>query len=128
MAHFAKLDSTCTVVLVTCGSDANSESELQLSARTGDTYRKCSYNTKGGVHYTNGEPSTDQSQAFRKNYPAIGYRYDIDRDAFIPPKPYPSWTLNETTCLWDAPASMPERPNDEIWVWDEETQNWNNIF
>ena len=126
MAHFAKLDNLGVVVFVTVGRDEDNGKELELCARTGDTYRQTSYNTRGGVHYdpVTGEPSADQSKAFRKNYAGIGYRYDIDRDAFIPPKPYPSWQLNENTCLWEAPSPM---PTDGLYSWDEETVSWVRI-
>jgi hypothetical protein len=129
MAHFAKLDATLTVCCVTVGRDEDSGKELELCARTGETYRQTSYNTLGGVHYDpeTEEPSEDQSKAFRKNYAAVGFRYDPDRDAFIPPKPYPSWTLNETTCLWDPPVSMPTEPNFGGYMWDEDTQQWNAV-
>jgi hypothetical protein len=122
MAHFAKLDNLGVVVFVTVGRDE--DEELALCARTGDTYRRTSYNTRGGVHYdpVTGLPSADQSKAFRKNYAGIGYRYDIDRDAFIPPKPYPSWVLNEDTCLWDAPVPIPQ--DGKIYSWDESTTSW----
>jgi len=88
---------------------------------------KTSYNTKGGIHYDpeTGNPSEDQSKALRKNFAGVGMLYDSQRDAFIPPQPYPSWTLNEETCLWDSPVP---RPNDgEIYRWNEETQNWEEV-
>jgi len=134
MAHFAKLDATGTVVTVTRGRDEDSGKELEICARTGETYRQTSYNTIGGVHYCqktvtiNGrevevtEPSDDQSKAFRKNFAGIGFRYDVERDAFIPPKPYPSWVLNETTCLWDAPVAKPD--DDNYYYWDEDKKSW----
>lgn len=134
MAHFAKLDATGTVVTVTRGRDEDSGKELEICARTGETYRQTSYNTIGGVHYCQKvvtvdgkeievtQPSEDQSKAFRKNFAGIGFRYDAERDAFIPPKPYPSWVLNETTCLWDAPIEKPD--NDRYYYWVEETKSW----
>jgi hypothetical protein len=129
MSHFAKLDSNNVVIFVTVGRDEDNGMEAQLSARTGDVYKQTSYNTRGGVHYqADGTPSADQSKAFRKNYAGLGYTYDAGRDAFIPPKPYASWVLNETTCLWDAPVAMPadagtgEPP--KRYTWDEETTNW----
>ena len=84
-----------------------------------------SFNTRGGIHYDSetNEPSADQSKAFRKNYAGIGYTYDESRDAFIPPKPYESWTLNEETCLWNSPVPYPE--DGQIYNWNEETQTWN---
>jgi hypothetical protein len=124
MAHFAKLDNLGVVVFVTVGRDEDNGKELELCDRTGDTYRQTSYNTRGGVHYdpVTGEPSADQSKAFRKNYAGIGYRYDIERNAFIPPKPYPSWILNEQTCLWEPPVAMPD--DGKLYQWDEATTSW----
>jgi hypothetical protein len=89
-----------------------------------------SYNMKGGVYYdpeTN-KPHENQSLATatpgrkRKNYAGIGYRYDPKRDAFIPPTPFPSWVLNEETCLWEAPIPYPEKTKD--YIWNEEKQEW----
>ena len=74
-----------------------------------------SYNTHGGVHQLGGEP-------LRKNYAGIGYRYDSERDAFIPPTPYPSWKLNEDTCLWDAPIPYPT--DGKQYIWNEHQQEW----
>jgi hypothetical protein len=92
---------------------------------TNDVYLQTSYNTRGGVHYTNGTPSQDQSKAFRKNYAGIGYYYDSIRDAFIPPKPFPSWTLNEQSCLWQSPIPY---PNDgKMYQWNEDILNWIEI-
>ena len=128
MAHFAKLDSNNIVTFVTVGRQEDDGKEQELCDRTGDTYRQTSYNTKGGIHYdpeTN-DPSADQSKAFRKNYAGIGYTYDETRDAFIPTKPYPSWVLNETTCLWDAPVAMPD--DDKRYNWNEDTQSWDKII
>jgi hypothetical protein len=123
MSHFAKLDENNIVTFVTVGRQEDDGKEHELFERTGDVYKQTSYNTRGGVHYNpeTGEPSTDQSKAFRKNYAGIGYTYDADRDAFISPKPYDSWVLNEDTCLWDAPVPMPE---DGMYTWDEETTSW----
>jgi hypothetical protein len=124
MAHFAKLDNLGVVVFVTAGRDEDDGKELELCARTGDTYRQTSYNTRGGIHYDpeTGQPSADQSKAFRKNYAGIGYTFDPERDAFIPPKPFPSWVLNEQTCLWDAPVAIPT--DGQRYRWDEPTTSW----
>lgn len=119
MAHFAKLDENNIVVFVTVGRDEDNGKEDELTARTGDTYRQTSYNTHGGVHSLGGTP-------FRKNYAGIGYTYDSGRDAFIPPKQYNSWVLNESTCLWDAPVAMPS--DDKRYAWDENTVNWVEII
>lgn len=127
MAHFAKLDANNVVIFVTVGRDEDREEEL--FARTGDVYKQTSYNTRGGVHYqSDGTPSADQTKAFRKNYAGLGYTYDAQRDAFIPPKPYNSWVLDEQTCLWNAPVPMPadagtgEPP--KFYTWDEATTSW----
>ena len=81
-------------------------------------WKQTSYNTLGGVHKLGGIP-------FRKNHAGIGYIYDSNRDAFIPPKPYNSWVLNEQTCFWEAPVA---RPNDgNMYKWNEEILNWELI-
>ena len=128
MAHFARLDANNIVTFVTVGRQEDDGKEAELTARTGDVYKQTSYNTRGGVHYTDGVPSADQTKAFRKNYAGLGYTYDAGRDAFIPPKPYNSWVLNEDTCLWDAPVAMPEDAGTgeppKRYTWDEETTSW----
>ena len=101
MSHFAKLDANNIVTFVTPGRQEDDGREQELCDRTGDVYRQTSYNTYGGVHYTDGVPSADQTKAFRKNYAGEGYMFDEERDAFIPPQPDPSWILNEETCLWE---------------------------
>jgi hypothetical protein len=123
MAHFAKLDANNVVIFVTVGRDEDEGKEVELSLRTGDTYKQTSYNTRGGVHYqADGTPSADQSKAMRKNYAGLGYTFDAARNAFIPPKPYASWLLNETTCLWDAPVAYPT--DGKFYSWDEATTSW----
>ena len=88
-------------------------------------WKQTSYNTSGGVHKLDGTP-------FRKNHAGIGYTYDEDKDAFIPPKFYKSWTLNETTCQWEAPVAKPELTQEQIdnnnyYSWNEETKQWDLI-
>ena len=78
-------------------------------------WKQTSYNTNGGVHNNGGTP-------FRKNHAGIGYTYDETKDAFIPPKPFNSWTLNESTCNWEAPVAYPT--DGKIYNWDELTKNW----
>ena len=78
-------------------------------------WKQTSYNTQRGQHILDGTP-------FRKNHAGIGYTYDESRDAFIPPKPYPSWTLNETTCVWDPPVAFPT--DDQKYLWNEDNQTW----
>jgi hypothetical protein len=82
-------------------------------------WKQTSYNTHGGVHSSGGTP-------FRKNHASIGYTYDEDRDAFIPKKHFNSWVLNETTCLWNAPVSMPttQLEENEYYSWNESIINW----
>lgn len=120
MGHFCKVvDSTVTQVIV-----AEQEFFDTFVDTSPGQWLKVSYNTRGGVHYdpNTGLPSSDQSKALRKNYPGIGYTYDAVRDAFIPPKPYASWTLNDETCLWDAPTPMPT--DGQPYAWDEATLTW----
>lgn len=124
MAHFAKLNSNNVVVFVTVGRDEDNENDL--TARTGDVYKQTSYNTSMGVYrdpVTN-EVAADQSKAFRKNYAGIGYTYDEQRDAFIPPKIYSSWILNESTCCWEPPIDPPDSGE---YSWNEENQTWDAI-
>jgi hypothetical protein len=115
MSHFAKLDENNVVVFVTVGRQEDDGLEAELTARTGDVYRQTSYNTVGGVHLLGGTP-------FRKNYAGIGYTYDEQRDAFIPPQPFESWVLNEDSCLWEPPVPYPS--DGERYTWDEETGAW----
>ena len=119
MAHFAKVENgTVTQVIV-------AEADFIATGALGDpaSWVQTSYNTRGGVHYgQDGQPSADQSKALRKNYAGLGYTYDASRDAFIPPKPFNSWVLNETTCLWDAPVPYPT--DGKRYTWDEATTSW----
>ena len=127
MAHFAKLDENNIVIFVTVGAEHDDGKEDELFQRTGDVYKQTSYNTRGGVYYTpnTNEPDPDQSKAFRKNYAGLGYYYDAVRDAFIPPQPYPSWILDEASCLWNAPVPYPT--DGKRYVWDEDTVSWVEI-
>ena len=124
MAHFAKLNSENIVeqILVVSNEVATDEQAgvdfLNNLLKTNDTWKQTSYNTVGGVHKLGGTP-------FRKNYAGVGYKYDESRDAFIAPKPYNSWTLNETSCLWEAPTPYPDDGN--VYIWDEENLTWNLI-
>ena len=116
MAHYAYLDENNIVTQVIVGRDENN---IVPGISSWEEYygaKRCSYNTRGGEH------PQGNNFAFRKNYPGIGWSYDPDRDAFIPPKPYESWSLNEQTCLWDAPVPMPE--DGQPYMWDEETLSW----
>jgi hypothetical protein len=128
MAHYAYIDETNTVTSVIVGPDEGTEPdgveswEGYFSAKGKGRALQTSYNTSAGVHYTDGEPSEDQTKALRFNYAGIGYVYDEDRDAFIPPKPFESWELDEATCLWQAPIPYPEDGGE--YVWDESEGDW----
>lgn len=120
MAHFAKvIDGTVDQVIV-----AEPEFFNDFVDSSPGQWIQTSYNTLGGVHYDpeTKEPSADQSKALRKNYAGIGYSYDTERDAFMPPKPFESWTLNETSCLWDSPVAMPD--DGQLYTWNETEQRW----
>ena len=108
MAHFAEIDSDniVTRVLVTDNNDPNGDEGYQwLLDNLGGNWVKTSYNGK-----------------IRKNFAGIGYSYDATRDAFIPPKPFPSWVLVEDTCLWEAPVPYPT--DGAIYTWDEKKKKW----
>jgi len=125
MTYFAKLDADNLVTFVTAGRAEDDGLEEELNARTGDVYRQTSYNTHGGIHYTDGEPSEDQTKAFRGTYAGIGFYYDEDLDIFYPPQPYASWTLNAQTASWEPPVEYPEDENQ--YVWNEETTSWDLV-
>ena len=119
MAHWAELDENNIVTRVLVGSNEDPDEGYQwLIDNLGGTWVKTSYNTQGGVHSLGGTP-------LRKNYAGIGYSYDADRDAFIPPKPFNSWLLNEDTCLWDAPTPYPT--DGKMYRWVEEDLNWQEV-
>jgi len=114
MGHFAKVvDSKVTQVIV-----AEPEFFSTFVDSSPGEWIQTSYNTKGGVHVLGGTP-------LRKNYAGIDYTYDRERDAFIPPQSFPSWTLNEESCLWEPPTPMPT--DNKIYTWNEETLTWNEI-
>lgn len=121
MAHYAFLDENNMVTEVIVGRDEDevvdgiSDWEAYYGEFRGQTCKRTSYNTMGGQHTGDGTP-------FRKNYAGIGYEYDEARDAFIPPKPYDSWLLDDDTCLWVAPVAYPD--DGEMYVWNEETTSW----
>ena len=117
MAHYAFLDENNVVTEVIVGNPEGGliDWESHYGAFRGQACKRTSFNTHGGVHATGGTP-------FRKNYVGIGYTYDQQRDAFIPPKPFASWVLNEDTCLWDAPTPYPA--DGGKYQWDEDTTSW----
>ena len=110
MSHFAKVcDGIVTQVIV-----AEPEFFTTFVDSSPGEWIQTSYNTRGGQH--------PEGRPLRKNYAGIGFTYDSVRDAFIPPKPFASWTLNEDTCLWDAPVAYPD--DGKPYTWDEATTNW----
>lgn len=108
MAHYAQVENGIVTQVIVA------EQDVIDSGLFGTGWVQASYNTHGGQH--------PEGRPLRKNYAGIGFTYDAGRDAFIPPKPYASWTLNETTCLWDAPTPMPT--DDKRYIWDEPTISW----
>jgi len=111
MAHFAKVSDGKVVQVVV----AESEFFQTFVDTSPGEWIQTSYNTRGGVHANGGIP-------LRKNYAGIGYTYDRTRDAFIPPQPYASWTLDDSTCLWSAPTPMPTEGGP--YTWNESTLSW----
>jgi hypothetical protein len=127
MAHFALVDENGIVQNVLFGNNDEPDEGYQwLIDNLGGNWVKTSWNTKGGVHYNpeTNEPSEDQTKALRKNYAVIGGTYDSVRDAFIPPKPYPSWVLDEQKCVWKAPVENPFLVPFQVHYWSEEEQMW----
>jgi len=107
MAHAAEIDPNTGTVLrvIVVSNDYEPDVEQWCEQTYGGTWRQTSYNAN-----------------IRKNYAGVGFAYDAQRDAFVPPKPYPSWVLNETTCQWRAPVAMPQ--DGKAYAWDEAAQNW----
>jgi hypothetical protein len=121
MAHYAFLDGNNVVTDVIVGKDENENGidwEQHYGEFRGQVCKRTSYNTIGNAHLAGGVP-------FRKNYAGIGYVYDPEKDAFIPPQPYLSWILDNSTCQWQAPIPMPI--DGQRYSWDEITQNWVQI-
>ena len=108
MSHFAKIENGIVTQVIVA------EQDVIDSGLFGTGWIKTSYNTYGGQH--------PEGRPLRKNYAGIGYSYDSTRDAFIPPKPFASWILNENTCLWDAPTPRPD--DGKEYTWDETTTSW----
>jgi hypothetical protein len=114
MSHFAKIDDGIVTQVIVAEQDF-------IDTMNGQ-WVQTSYNTKGGIHYTPNSFEADQGIALRKNYAGIGYTYDESRDAFIPPKPFDSWALDDVTCTWESPVPQPKGNyewNEEAQVWDE---------
>jgi hypothetical protein len=131
MSHFALINENGIVQNITVGNNNEPDEGYQwLIDNLGGTWIKTSFNTRGGVHYNpeTGQPSADQSKALRKNYAIIGGTYDSVRDAFIAPKPYPSWTLDEQKCIWESPIPYPPIDPTKTYYWNEQEQVWKEVL
>lgn len=115
MAHYAKVVNGIVAQVIVAEPEFF-QSFIDVSP---GQWIQTSYNTKGGVHLNGGTP-------LRKNYAGIGYTYDAQRDAFIPPKPYASWTLDEETCLWNPPVDYPT--DGKAYDWNEQSQAWTEVY
>ena len=131
MAHFAKLGdgNIVTEVVVVHNDVATTEQAgvdfLNNLYKTNDVWKQTSYNTREGEHLLGGTP-------LRKNYAGMGYKYDEGRDAFYESQPYPSWTLNETSCIWEPPVAKPELTQEQFdnhdrYQWNETDQTWDLV-
>ena len=113
MAHFAEIDNDGVVLRVLVVPDAQENRGQEFLADDlglGGTWVQTSYNSR-----------------IRKNYAGIGMSYDVERDAFITPKPYESWILNENICQWEAPVARPDSIDGELWIWNEENLEWEMV-
>jgi hypothetical protein len=123
MSHFAKVeDGIVTAVYV-------AEQDWVDAQVDSDKYVQTSYNTKGGKHCFPDSYEEDSGTPLRKNYAGVGHIYDSARDAFYIPQPYPSWTLNDDTCMWEPPVDYPASAaaDDKYYEWDEDTTAWVEI-
>ena len=117
MSHFAKVEDGIVTQVIVAEQD-------YIDTKDGE-WVQTSYNTSGGKHYAPNSHEEDSGTPLRKNYAGIGYVYDSVRDAFYAPQPYPSWTLNDDTCLWEPPVARPD--DDKSYNWDEDTTAWVEI-
>ena len=121
MAHYAFLDDNNIVTEVIVGKNEGEDGidwEQHYGDFRGQVCKRTSYNTQAGVHTSGGT-------SYRKNYAGIGYSYDSVRDAFVPPKPFESWSLDETSCLWEPPVAYPS--DGKVYSWNEGTTSWDEI-
>ena len=122
MSYFAEINSENIVQRVIAA-----DQEFIDTGSVGDpnNWIQTSYNTAGGIHYAPNSNNPDGGVALRKNYAGKGYIYDEVKDAFYIPQPYPSWTLDDDTCIWNAPVDYPD--DDKMYSWDEDTLSWVEI-
>jgi len=113
LSHYAKIENGIVVQVIVAEEDFIATGALGDPAN----FVQTSYNTHGGKH--------PEDRPLRMNYAGVGYAYDEQRDAFIPPQPFASWLLNEDTCLWEAPVAMPT--DDKKYAWDEESVSWKEV-
>lgn len=113
MGHYAKVNNGIVEKVIA----AEAEFFDNFVDNSPGQWIKTSYNTRRGEHILGGTP-------LRKNFAGIGFTYDADRDAFIPPQPYDSWILNEDSCIWESPVAYPDADSDERYIWNEENQQW----
>ena len=119
MSHFAKIENNIVTTVIVAEQDFIDTQE--------GTWVQTSYNTRGGKHYASNSSTEDGGTPLRKNFAGIGMTYDATRDAFYQPQPYPSWVLNESTCMWEAPVTIPADDRTKFYEWDEENTNWKEI-
>jgi len=118
MAHYAKVKDGVVTQVIVAEADFF---DTFVDTEPGE-WIQTSYNTRGGQHYDPETGEVDDGTPLRKNYAGIGFTYDVEKDAFIPPQPFNSWTLNDDTCLWEAPVAYPD--DGLLYEWDEETTAW----
>jgi hypothetical protein len=116
MAHYAKVINNIVIEVIVAEQDFIDNLPDKWA------WVQTSYNTYGGKHYDPETREVDSKPPLRKNYAGIGFRYDKELDAFIPPQPYPSWKLNTDTCLWESPITYPQ--DDKQYIWNEAEQEW----
>jgi hypothetical protein len=117
MSYFAKVENKLVTQIIAAEQDFIDSLDGQ--------WVQTSYNTRAGIHYAPNSNDPDGGIALRKNYAGVGFTYDEVRDAFIPPKEYDSWVLNDETCQWESPVSYPDDGN--MYLWNEETKTWESI-
>ena len=116
MAHFAKIKNNKVIQVIKENDD------FLESLPTPNNWLKTSYNTHGGKYYDPNTNKINTKKPFRKNYAKIGYTYDKELDAFIPPQTFPSWVLNDDSCLWQPPIPLPD--DGKEYIWNEQEKKW----
>jgi hypothetical protein len=120
MAHYAKVKDGVVTQVIVAEADFF---DTFVDSEPGE-WIQTSYNTRGGQHYDPETGEVDDGTPLRKNYAGIGFTYDRDRDAFIPPQPFASWTLNDDSCLWECPIAYPD--DGAMYIWDEDAYQADN--